>query len=318
MRIGIVIPHDGDSGGVRHLKRIASGLSERDHQVETMIFRAGPGNHQSRGPFTRWQDITLASRSLQALICPGDLPLWRLEPYVPDSCQLFSFHLHLGMHDWIAEEGNIRSPRIQKATSARWIQERIERMGVTCSWFGAAPFDDDLYEESPDRALRIGTLAHSWYGWKNTRAVVESLSVIQRQFPSAELWSYGQTPMAMPGRFFLKPDLVCLRFIYSHCRVWVVPSISEGLGMCGFEAMLCRAPVVSADNRGIREFADENTCLLYPPRDLGLMHSHVLRLLADWDYGTMLASRAWDTVSRLSFNDCLDRIEVLLAGGICH
>lgn len=87
--------------------------------------------------------------------------------------------------------------------------------------------------------------------------------------------------------------------------------------MCGFEAMLCRAPVVSADNRGIREFADENTCLLYPPRDLGLMQSHILRLLSDWDYGTMLASRAWDTVSRLSFNDCLDRIEVLLAGEVC-
>jgi glycosyltransferase involved in cell wall biosynthesis len=221
------------------------------------------------------------------------------------------------MHDWIAEEGNIRSPRIQKATSARWIQQRIERMGAPCSWFGAAPFDDDLYEEPGQRAFHVGTLAHSWYGWKNTRAVLEIFPQIQARFPDAELWSYGQTSMAVPGRFFVRPDPACLRFIYSRCRVWVVPSISEGLGMCGFEAMLCGAPVVSADNRGIREFADETTCLIYPPADLDLMLSHVLSLLADWDYGKAMANRAKDHVTSYSFNDCLDRIEALLGGGTC-
>ncbi len=306
MKAGIVLPHVGASGGIRRLRRIAAGLAQRGYQVSTVTL--GEATARAR----HWSEIPAICRSLDCLICPGDLPLWQLAPLIPDSCSLHTFHLHLGMHDWRAEEGNIRSPRIRKATSARWIQERIRRMGADCAWFGIAPFDEEVHFEPADRLLRIGTLAHACYGWKNTRAVFDALPEIERRCPGVELWVYGQTSMPTPGRFFLNPDNRCRRRIYGHCRVWVVPSISEGIGMCGLEAMLCRTPVVSADNRGIREYADENTCLLFPPSAHQEMVRHVVSLLRDWELGARMAERAFVRVSRLNFEDCLDRIESIL------
>ena len=301
-----MLPHGGDSGGVRRLRKIAEGLCQRGHDLETVLLRNGSG------PLVPWNSIPERCRRFDCLVCPGDLPLWELEPYIPVSCRLHTFHLHFGVHDWSAEQGNILSGRIRKATTARWIQERIRRMGAGCRWFGVAPFEDGIYPEPSPRAFRIGTLAHAWYGWKNTGAVVQAMPEIRRQCPGVELWSYGQTEMPMPGRFFLNPAGALRRWIYNSCRVWVVPSISEGIGMCGLEAMLCHTPVVSADNRGVREYADESTCLLYPPADVDLMVRSIVSLLRNPDQAGVLADRAYDRVSRLRFSDCIDRIESIL------
>lgn len=305
----MILPHDGDSGGVRRMRRIAAGLQERGYLVTSLVLRS------ERDLVTQWEEIPLLCQHLDRLICPGDLPLWQLVPFIPPQCSLYTFHLHLGMHDWNTENRNIFCRRIHKATTARWIQTRIRQMGSRCEWFGVAPFDGDIYEVPADRGLRIGTLAHAWYGWKNTRAVIDALPAIQEQCPGMELLAYGQNSYDLPGRFVLKPDACCRRTIYSQCRVWIVPSISEGIGMCGLEAMLCRTPVVSADNRGIREYADEDTCLLFQLAKPEDMVRHVLHLLHDWDAGRRMAECAYARVSTLKFDDCLDLIEGILGGG---
>ena len=222
-------------------------------------------------------------------------------------------HLHLGVHSPHNELCNIKSRRIIQATTARWVQREIEELGAPCVLVGAGPIDEDLYEVTANRDYRIGTLAHAGYGWKNSRAVAEAYWALKPVIPSIELWSYGAEPVAnFPGRFFLNPTLETRRLIYSSCRAWIVPSVSEGLGMTGFDAMQCRTPVISADNRGIREYADESTCMLYRasrPQDL---LEAMTTLLSDWQFGEQLAARATEKISKFKWHDCMDRLERLL------
>jgi glycosyltransferase involved in cell wall biosynthesis len=260
-----------------------------------------------------WSGIAAACEGLDALLCPGDLPLWQIASEINSPCTLVAMHLHLGVHSPHDELCNIKSDRIIQATTARWLQAEIESLGARCVLVGTGPIDEDLYEVTANRDYRIGTLAHAGYGWKNSRAVAEAYRALKPVAPEIELWSYGaETVRDFPGRFFLRPNLETRRLIYSSCRTWIVPSVSEGLGMTGFDAMQCRTPVISAENRGIREYADETTCMLYRSSHPQELLDAIRTLLFDWQFGEQLASRALEKISKFKWQDCIDRLERLL------
>src|SRR5438874_2629150 len=130
LQVGIVLPHDGVGGGVTRLRKIGRSLQERGHDVSRCVsarIDAAPrASREPAGDVTRsLGDVARFARGLDVLICPGDFPAYCLIPWLPRTCSVYSFHLHLGMHDWKHERGNILCPDIRKATTARWIQAEI-------------------------------------------------------------------------------------------------------------------------------------------------------------------------------------------------
>jgi glycosyltransferase involved in cell wall biosynthesis len=314
MNLGFVIAHGRPSGGVRRIIKFGRSLSARGARVRHLyIGGSPPPDEDVELTHVSWVGLPKACTGLHALVCPGDLPLWRLAPAMDPSCCLVAMHLHLGVHGAQDQLRNIKSSRIIQATTARWIQSEVESLGAACALIGAGPIDEDLYEVPTRRDYRIGTLAHQRYGWKNSQAVAQAYWELKPRLAEIELWSYGSEPVCgFPGRFFLRPDLETRRLIYSSCRVWVVPSVSEGLGMTGFDAMQCRTAVVSADNAGIREYADASTCLLFRPSRPQDMLEAIWRLLLDWPLGDELRRRAAEKIAQFKWQDCIDRLERLL------
>jgi glycosyltransferase involved in cell wall biosynthesis len=314
MRVGVVLAHGRPSGGVRRMIKFGRSLSDRGPNVRFLYIGGRPlPDEQIELTEVPWAKIPDETASLDAVICPGDLPLWHLASTIPRNCRLIAMHLHFGVHQPDDQVRNIQSPLMLHATTANWIRQEIAKLGASCTLIGPGPIDDDLFEIPVQRGHRIGTLSHPAYGWKNSRAVADAYFALKAEFPGAELWSYGVAPIEnYPGRFFLRPSVATRRFIYSSCRVWVVPSIAEGLGMTGFDAMQCRTPVVSADNRGIREYADEATCQIFHPARSRDMHDAIRLLLKDWQLGTDLADRAFERIKQFTWNKCMDRLEALL------
>src|SRR5829696_1962180 len=76
-----------------------------------------------------------------------------------------------------------------------------------------------------------------------------------------------------------RPDILSLHKAFD---VFVMSSVTEGLGTSLLDAMACGRPVVATNVGGIPEVViDGETGLLVPPRDPGAMAAALARLLAD-------------------------------------
>ena len=71
-----------------------------------------------------------------------------------------------------------------------------------------------------------------------------------------------------------------LRWLYEHCAAYVFPSLSEGFGLPGLEAMLHGAPVVSSNATCLPEIYGE-AAHYFDPLDVGAMRAAINEVLTD-------------------------------------
>src|SRR5437764_535484 len=75
-------------------------------------------------------------------------------------------------------------------------------------------------------------------------------------------------------------------------------SLREG-GQLGLEALACGVPLVTTDNGGCREYADDGeTALVVPPRDPAAMAAAIRELLEDRELATKLVANGLEVVAR--------------------
>jgi glycosyltransferase involved in cell wall biosynthesis len=93
-----------------------------------------------------------------------------------------------------------------------------------------------------------------------------------------------------------RPDVLSL---LKTCDLFVMPSITEGLGTSLLDALACERPVVASDVGGIPEvIVDGETGLLVPPRDVDRLAESIVRLLEDRALAARLASAGRVRVER--------------------
>jgi glycosyltransferase involved in cell wall biosynthesis len=95
---------------------------------------------------------------------------------------------------------------------------------------------------------------------KNLDRLVEAFAGLYEKYPNLQLALVGKTDVlyerlktrvkAMDGKNIIFTGFVTdgqLRWLYDHCELYVFPSLSEGFGLPGLEAMVAGAPVVSSN-----------------------------------------------------------------------
>ena len=97
----------------------------------------------------------------------------------------------------------------------------------------------------------------------------------------------------LPG---FRPDVLSLLKAFD---VFVMPSITEGLGTSILDAMACTKAVVASDVGGIPEVVERDvTGLLVPARDASALGAAVIRLLRDPALTSRLAAAGRARVER--------------------
>jgi glycosyltransferase involved in cell wall biosynthesis len=81
-----------------------------------------------------------------------------------------------------------------------------------------------------------------------------------------------------------------LRWLYENCQAYVFPSLSEGFGLPGLEAMLQGAPVVSSNFTCLPEVYGEGA-LYFDPLDVGSIADTINEVLADETLRTKLIEK---------------------------
>lgn len=92
--------------------------------------------------------------------------------------------------------------------------------------------------------------------------------------------------------------------------VFIFPSLWEGLGLAGIEAMCARIPVIASRRHGILEYSLENeTAILCEPKDVDCIASAIERLLNDKEFSEMLVENAYDIVDKFDILNAMNAMQ---------
>lgn len=91
-----------------------------------------------------------------------------------------------------------------------------------------------------------------------------------------------------------------LRWMYENCSAYVFPSLSEGFGLPGLEAMAHGAPVVSSDATCLPEIYGQ-AAHYFDPRDIGAMAAAIDRVLNDGALRQKLIAAGAERVKKYSW-----------------
>lgn len=98
-------------------------------------------------------------------------------------------------------------------------------------------------------------------------------------------------------------DLVAL---FSHCSLFVYPSLHEGFGLPVLEAMACGAPTIGSNVTSIPEVIGRADALFDPtnPEDIA---AKIIKALTDQDFNQSLRQHALVQASKFSWDICAER-----------
>ena len=148
---------------------------------------------------------------------------------------------------------------------------------------------------------------------KNLDRLVEGFNLVRQQWPALRLVMAGQqdalykqlekcteqkkvknvvfTGFVSEGQ---------LRWLYEHTQAYVFPSLSEGFGLPGLEAMVAGAPVVSSNATCLPEIYQDGA-EYFDPLSTEDMSEAINRVLADDVLRTKLIKRGEAVASKYSW-----------------
>lgn len=326
LKITILLPSTNIHGGTIRLLLLASHLQQRGHQVR--LFRQRPG------PPPDWFDPGIR---IADLYFDQDTDISDLERCFPDADVLLTYgnnahndilsglpsskgrqyalFMHFGVHDRELDIHNARLKRVQPLATAQWIADALRhfREGdkVPCIGFGVE--NDRFYPESGQRTFRIGTL-YDPAAWKRSELVIEAWRKLRRisGYETLRLVMFGQVETEFEEEgidYFYNPPQSELRYLYSACSVWITASMSEGIGMCGVEAMLCQTPLVTTFTGGSAEFCRPENSLFIKTDSVQAIVNGVLYLFENPDKASCLAQQAYADILEHTWASSIARLE---------
>ena len=165
--------------------------------------------------------------------------------------------------------------------------------GIDLERVAAAP-PARLHEELwlPHQAPIVGNVA-ALVPHKGQKHLIEAAALVVRQVPDARFVIAGEGELRAALERQIKdhrlekhvhllgfrPDVLSLHKTFD---VFVMSSVTEGLGTSLLDAMACGKPIVATSAGGIPEVVEDGISgLLVPPRDHGAMAAAIVRLLND-------------------------------------
>ena len=165
--------------------------------------------------------------------------------------------------------------------------------GIDLARVAAAP-EAALHEQLflPHGSLIVGNVA-ALVPHKGQKHFIESAALVVRQVPDARFVIAGEGELRESLEHQVKhlglekhvklagfrPDILSLHKAFD---IFVMSSVTEGLGTSLLDAMACGRPIVATTAGGIPEVvADGETGFLVPPRDHHAMADAIVRLLND-------------------------------------
>ncbi len=329
MKITIVVPAIGLSGGLRVAAVHAEALTRRGHDVLlvasgrrppsfTQRMRAMLRGGAAKDPWaddSHFRDLRTPVHVLDTWrpVVASDVPdadaivatWWETAEWVnalPASKGAKAYFIQ-GLETWDnlpveRVEATWRSP-MQKITVSRWLAEvardrfQDPTAIVVNNGVDVRRFDAPPRGKSPRPTVGF---VYSESSIKGCDVILKALALVRDEVPDLRVVSFGmeaprgEIPLPEWVEFSQSPPHDAIVATYAACDVWVWASRQEGFGLPLLEALACRTPLAATPAGAAPELIEESGGTLVPFDDHQAMAHDVLRTLR-------LEDEAWRTLS---------------------
>ncbi|MCX6901549.1 MAG: glycosyltransferase family 4 protein [Verrucomicrobia bacterium] len=344
LRIQIVLPFRGITGGNLVLVELANRLAARGHEVWMLFEHVDVPWWKPRG-FTR---VKLRDAGWKSWIDWFDLrvPVVRChqleDRYVPDAdVILASYWLHIPKIAALSANKGRKLYYVQ-AYETDFNEDSETKVSVdatyrlpfrhivVASWIGRL-----LWEKFAQPSVKVNPaidytnlpvpvgrefrnpprclMQHHTPAVKGVADGIRAFELAARDVPGMTLSLFGphsgqfETPHRTLGRILPTQ----LGGLYREHDILIWPSHSEGFGVPPVEAMACQCAVATTDNGGSEEFAfHEGTALVSPSHDVESLAANIIRLAKDMELRRRLARTGCEWVRKhITWERTCDAVE---------
>lgn len=199
---------------------------------------------------------------------------------------------------------------------AKWLLEKIESKihcgenlliynGLDSNVFFSTCDIEDRYHHSITMLYHPGEYKGSKYG-------IEVIKRVKTLYPDLKVTIFG-----VPKRPAIIPDWIeyhqnisqeDLNSLYNATTVVLLPSIEEGFGLTGIEAMACGCVLCTSDFQGSREYAISNyNALISHPKDVDGMVRNVREAFDNRETRNRLSQNGKNIIDKFNWEKSIDK-----------
>lgn len=192
---------------------------------------------------------------------------------------------------------------------AKWLETIVEDSGADCILIPNG-IDFDVFNiDIPIVSRKKNTIAMLYHKQihKGSAYGIKALKILKKRYPELQATLFGvpKRPKDLPVwiSYIQNATQDQLRKVYNQTKIYLCPSIKEGFGLTGAEAMACGCAYVASDYGGVHEYAvDGRNVLLSLPKDVNGLVKHISYLFDHDDERIKLAEQGYEDIQRLDWN----------------
>lgn len=237
---------------------------------------------------------------------------------LPQVKKVMIYMLSYGMSIY-KERKNVTNKNVTVMCSTKKLEDAISKEGVKVHRVGFALDMNGMYNENKERKNYLGLLYHHSVDkkYKTGVSVADYLydnNIIDGviTFGGARDYEKHTHPKGLV-KHYSNANRDEIHEIFNTCKVFLMPSISEGLNLTPIEATLCGCPSILCDGAIDEIFFGEKNCVIVEKENVEQMISNTKSILDNFDFLSKKFSKNMSNiVKNYTFENVINNITKLM------
>ena len=217
------------------------------------------------------------------------------------------------------ERKNVLHNKVTVMCSTKKLEKLISEEGVKVHRVGFALDMDEMYVENRNRKNYLAILFHHSNDKKYDTAVTVAnylfdKNIIDGVITFGNMTNYDKM-MHPKGlvKHYPMANRSEIREIFNICKVFLIPSVSEGLNLTPIESTMCGCPSILCDGAINEIFFDKKNCFVVEKNNTDSMIKTVKEILGNFDkYSNKFSKNMGDIIKDYTFENVIKNINKLL------
>lgn len=201
---------------------------------------------------------------------------------------------------------------------AKWLEKIVHDSGADCILIPNG-IDFDVFNiDIPIISRKGHTVSMLYHEQVHKGSVygIAALKKLKERYPDLQATLFGvpKRPDNLPAWIYYIQNATQsqLRKVYNQSKIYLCPSLKEGFGLTGAEAMACGCAYVASDYGGVHEYATAGrNVLLSPPKDVDGLVEHIAFLFDNDGERIKMAEQGYRDIKIFDWNRSVDKFEIL-------
>ena len=202
---------------------------------------------------------------------------------------------------------------------AQWLKDKVSEAGADAIVLKNAIDTDIFYVRNPIENRDRFHIAMMYRKEKVKGAIygIAALKKLKEKYPNLQATLFGPSSRSKDIPKWIKYVRAAnqheLNHIYNEASIYMYPSIKEGFGLTGAEAMACGCAYVSSDYGGVHEYTvSGRNVLLSAPKDIQGLVDNVSYLIENNDKRIELANNGYHDIQVLDWQKNIIKLESII------